>query len=117
MYIVIKCRSKFLSSLVKASLLLCETLCESLNNCSENSLNVIAEAILTLLCTLDLLTINSDLCDREKDETLKSLSNILYKWIVKSGVIGGSVFGNSIPSYHQPISRWKGEKEVKVSYT
>ena len=44
-----------------------------------------------------------------------SLKDILWKWIVNPGVIGGSVFGGSLPGYFSPtMGNWKRSEELEL---
>lgn len=100
---------------MEASVLLCETLCGKLTDCTENSVNVIAETVSSILCALDVLTSGNAGAHQEvTDKTLKSLSGALHKWITDKRVIGSSAFGNPVPPYLRQTFNWKGEEELKV---
>lgn len=98
---------------MKASILLCENLCHRLTDSTNNSVKVIAEAISSVLCTLDVLTSNEG-DQEETNKALNLLSHFLHKWITDNKVIGGSVFGNGIPSYHRRTFHWRGKEELMV---
>ena len=75
---------------------------------------MIAEAVLSVLCSLDILASSKGAQQEVMDKGLSSLSSILHQWITNNRVIGGSVFGYRIPSYKRLTFDWKGEKELKV---
>ena len=43
-----------------------------------------------------------------------SLKESLWKWIVHPDVIGGSVFGGSLPVYTSSMGMWKRKEELKL---
>ena len=42
------------------------------------------------------------------------LKDILWKWIINPGVIGGSVFGGSLPVYTPSMGMWKRKEELEL---
>ena len=56
------------------------------------------------------------------DKAITKIKNLLKDWIVDQKVIGGSVFGHTVPreSYNvsyftRSYANWKGKEELKVS--
>lgn len=52
----------------------------------------------------------------ERSQVFTSISKTLQSWIVKGSVIGGTMFGGSIPSYGKETPWWKdkGKRELQV---
>lgn len=85
-------------------------------------LSLIAESasyVLHVIARLDTVTkknINSEWQWEERNDIFTKMNKALHSWIVKREVIGGSMFGGSVPQYGAVSSNWqqKGKQELKV---
>ena len=105
---------KHLISTVNAALLVYRRLTIMLKSRSPHYVEVLKASIsLILFAVAQLKICPSD----EKDEVIKEavarLKGILWDWIVDRKVIGGSMFGGSLPS-HYFSGGWKAKEELEV---
>lgn len=105
---------KHLVSTVNAALLLYRRLTTILKSCSQHYVAVLKASLSLILFAVAQLKICPS---EEKDEIIKEafarLKGILWEWIVDRKVIGGSVFGGSLPSYYFS-GGWKAKEELEV---
>jgi hypothetical protein len=110
--------------MVKSSFHLCTKLSEKLKSSEENQVKVLRSAFSCFLCAIE----KAYSLREEKhgkavpDKTIIKIRNLLKDWIADKKVIGGSVFGHSVPrdsysvsSFTRSIASWKGKEELKVS--
>ena len=107
----------YLSAVVKSSYQLCQKLAEKLKSCEEDHVKLLGTAFSCVLCAIESAqSIYKD--EHGKDERAKVLNGLtltLKGWIALREVIGGSVFGSSVPSYlTRSHLNWKGKQELKV---
>ena len=105
---------KHLISMMNAALLLYQRLTVMLKSCTQHYVEVLKTSIsLILFAVAQLKMCPSD----EKDKIIKvafaRLKGILWEWIVDRKVIGGSMFGGSLPS-HYFSGGWKAKEELEV---
>ena len=51
----------------------------------------------------------------DRSKVFGQMKEALRKWIARTDVIGGSMFGGSVPQYGRSTARkYKGDKELKV---
>ena len=109
---IFRMHEKHLVSAVNAALLLYRRLTIILKGRSQHYVEVLKASISLILFAVAQLKI----CE-EKDEISKEafarLKGILWEWIVDRKVIGGSVFGGSLPS-HYFSGGWKAKEELEV---
>ena len=51
--------------------------------------------------------------DSRRSKTFQDMKKALHEWIVREDVIGGSIFGGSIPQYSLR-RKYKGKEELQV---
>ena len=105
---------KHLISTMNVALLLYQRLTIMLKSCTPHYVEVLKTSIsLILFAVAQLSRCSSD----EKDEIIKEafahLKGTLREWIVDRKVIGGSVFGGSLPTYYFS-GKWKAKEELEV---
>ena len=108
----------------KSSFRLCSKLCEKLRSSEENQVKVLRSAFSCVLCAIEkACTLHEEEHGKAvPDKAIKKIRNLLKDWIVDQKVIGGSVFGHTVPreSYNvsyftRSYANWKGKEELKVS--
>ena len=122
--IILICRPEYLSAMVKSSFRLCSKLSEKLRSREENQVKVLRSAFSCVLCAIEkACTLREEEHGKAvPDKTITKIRNLLKDWIVDQKVIGGSVFGHTVPreTYSVPYftrsqPNWKGKEELKVS--
>ena len=103
--------------MVTAALLLYGELTAKLKSRSPHHVDVLKASISLVLFAVAQL--KAHFPSGEKGELINraflSLKDILWKWIVNPGVIGGSVFGGSLPGYFSPtMGNWKRSEELEL---
>ena len=118
MTIFISCSMEEISLYLEVVHQLGDVLFPRLTDCSIKEKHAVRLFASLILCILHLL---KQICQKETEEAsmrIKECKDKLQKfvkeWVVKSGVIGGSVFGAQIP-YHDRAPRYT-EKELKVIF-
>lgn len=104
--------------MVKSSLRLCEKLSENLRSDDTKHVKLLGSAISCVLCAIQNAhaLYESDGGKSDRRQALDKLQSILKIWITHEKVIGGSVFGHSVPTYRlrSQSSNWKGKQELMV---
>ena len=80
-------------------------------------LSVSASYVLHVIARLDAVTTNTTQWPQdEKSKVFANMKEALRQWIVRKDVIGGSMFGGSIPQRGSRSIAWKdkGKKELQV---
>lgn len=97
---------------IEGAFLLAICLKEKLQSASDNDRQVVRTFAATLLCIVYKLgrTTGSEDPRKQMDSLCVFIIDFLRSWIVKSSVIGGSVFGASVSNNN------KSDIEVDVSY-
>ena len=112
--IIFRIHEKHLVFTVNAALLLYRRLTIMLNGRFQHYVEVLKASLSLILFAVAHLKICPN---EEKDEISKEafarLKGILWDWIVDRKVIGGSVFGGSLPS-HYFSGGWKAKEELEV---
>ena len=113
-FTVVHHRLKIATSMVKASLLLYNLLSAKLSRNYDYYVDLLKDSISLMLFSIAQLNFICPPDERkEKDDTIQStfdgLQTTLWKWIVHSDVIGGSVFGGG-----RIFTNSKREEELKV---
>lgn len=104
--------------MVRSSCRLCTKFAEKLKSSGEGQVKLLGSAFSCALCAIESAqSLYKD--EQGKAEALKYLSSTVKEWITSKSVIGGSVFGNSVPNYMYSTrahSNWKGKQELKVCW-
>ena len=105
---------KHLISMMNAALLLYQQLTVMLKSCAPHYVEVLKTSIsLIFFAVAQLKMCPSDEKDKIIKVTFARLKSTLWEWIVDRKVIGGSVFGGSLPS-HYFSGGWKAKEELEV---
>ena len=103
--------------MVKSSVQLCTKFAEKLKSNEETEVRLLGAAFSCALCSIESAQslYEDEQGQHEKAKVLNSLKTTLKCWIALREVIGGSMFGSSVPSYltRQRLN-WKGKQELKV---
>ena len=115
------CRSPLLYAMVNSSIELCEKLFQKLTSTSEAHIGLVKTAISCSLFAIQQIyqqkLSHTEVGKNEKRKAIEALSKAVSGWIANPKVIGGSIFGYSIPMYEKggaPRARWKGRQELEV---
>ena len=103
--------------MVKSSCRLCTKLANKLRSSEENAVKLLGAAFSCAICAIENAhsLYKDEQGKAEKLNVLDGLRTTLRGWITRGEVIGGSVFGNSVPSYlTRARPNWKGRQELKV---
>lgn len=100
-----------------AALLLFKRLARQIKTCTPHCVNVLKASIsLILYVVVQLKALYPSDEKHQKEEIIAGifdrLNVILWEWIVDREVIGGSVFGGTLPV--NSSSSWKAKEELKV---
>ena len=102
--------------MVTAALLLNRQLTAVLKSHTPHCVEVLKHSISLILSALAQLKVHFP--SGEKGEVIQraffSLKDTLWKWIVHPDVIGGSVFGGSLPVYTSSMGMWKRKEELEL---
>ena len=114
-------RSEYLVAVVRASCRLCMKLAEKLKSSGEGQVKLLGAAFSCALCAIESAQslYKDEQGKAERDKAMRNLSSTLKGWITSGDVIGGSIFGNSVPDYMYATrarSNWKGKQELKVCW-
>ena len=118
-------RPEYVSAIANSSFRLCSKLCEKLRSREENQVQVLRSAFSCVLCSMEkACTLREEKCGKAvPDKAITKIENLLKDWITDKKVIGGSVFGYTVPPEGYSISHftrsyknWKGKEELKVCY-
>lgn len=106
---------KHLTSVVPAALLLYRKLTVMLKSCTPHYVDVLKASISLILFAVAQL---KTFCP--SDENIKgafaSLKGTLWNWIVDREVIGGPVFGGTLPAYYSSgMWPWNPRRELEVN--
>ena len=105
---------KHLVFAINAALLLYRRLTIRLKSRSPHYVEVLKASIsLILFAVAQLKIYPSDEKEEIVEESLARLKGILWEWIVEREVIGGFMFGGSLPS-HYFSGGWKAKEELEV---
>ena len=110
----------YLSAMVKSSCRLCTKFADKLKSSEEDRVKLLGAAFSCALCAIESAQslYKDEQGQHEKDKVLNNLKTTLKGWIALREVIGGSVFGSSVPSYlTRAHLSWKGKQELKVIVT
>ena len=108
----------YLSAVVKSSYRLCQKLAEKLKSSEEDLVKLLGAAFSCALCAIESAQsiYKGEHGKEERAKVLNDLTLTLKSWIALREVIGGSVFGYSVPSYlTRSQLNWKGKQELKVT--
>ena len=103
--------------MIKSSLHLCTKLSEILRSIKDSHVNMLRSAFSCALCALEkACSLCEDKHERiDRDKVIQNISKLLKHWITDSRVIGGSIFGGTVPLYYTHTrTNWKGKAELKV---
>ena len=103
--------------MVKSSCRLCTKFADKLKSSEEDRVKLLGAAFSCALCAIESArsVYKDEQGQDEKVKVLNSLKTTLKHWIALREVIGGSIFGSSVPSYlTRAHLSWKGKQELKV---
>ena len=103
-------------SMLTATLLLNGQLTAVLKSRTPHCVEVLEHSIFLILIAVAQLKalIPSDEKGAFINEAFLSLKESLWRWIVHPDVIGGSVFGGSLPEYSSSMGMWKRKEELEL---
>ena len=104
---------------------LCTKLSEKLRSSEENQVKLLRSAFSCVLCAVETTcsTYEDERGKTSHDKAMAKIGNLLKDWITDKRVIGGSVFGSTVPRESYGVSyftrsyaSWKGKEELKVGH-
>lgn len=98
--------------MVTAALLLYRELTAKFKGCTPHHVDVLKASISLILFAVDQL--KTDKKNKFTKQIFAGLNVALWNWIVDCDVIGGSVFGGSLPINDSAMGMWKPKEELDL---
>ena len=106
-----------LLSVSKSSVLIFENFTR-MKSSSEHIVTLLSNSIGLILHTIARLDAVTDEESgwqwEDRGNILDSIEKALRSWIADKKVIGGSMFGGSVPSYGNPLAAWKSKGKIEL---